>query len=118
MKMEIQKLESDGIARVRNDEVIITDTASMLDFVMSVQYETTYNKIIIDKVAVLEAFFDLKTGLLGDAFQKLVTYQLEMAIIGDFSMYSENFKDYMYESNKRSHVYFVTTEEEAVDKLR
>ncbi|EUJ29364.1 DUF4180 domain-containing protein [Listeria cornellensis] len=116
--MEIQKLESEGIARVRSDEVIIKDTASMLDFVMSVQYETAYHKIIVDKVAVLEEFFDLKTGLLGDAFQKLVTYQLRMAIVGDFSMYSENFKDYMYESNKGSQVYFVATEEEAVDKLK
>ncbi|EUJ51629.1 DUF4180 domain-containing protein [Paenilisteria rocourtiae] len=116
--MEIQKLESDGIARIKSDEVIIKDAASMLDFVMSVQYETTYRKILIDKAIILEDFFDLKTRLLGDAFQKLVTYQLKMAIVGDFSMYSENFKDYMYESNKGSHVYFVATEEEAVDKLR
>ncbi|WP_430534250.1 DUF4180 domain-containing protein [Listeria rocourtiae] len=116
--MEIQKLESDGIAQVKNDEVIIRDAASMLDFVMSVLYETTYRKIVIDKQIILEDFFDLKTGLLGDAFQKLVTYQLKMAIVGDFSMYSENFKDYMYESNKGSHVYFVATVEGAVEKLR
>lgn len=55
--MEIQKLESDGIARIKSDEVIIKDAASMLDFVMSVQYETTYRKILIDKAIILEDFF-------------------------------------------------------------
>ncbi|MBC1357742.1 DUF4180 domain-containing protein [Listeria booriae] len=117
--MKIIKLQNEEIARIVSDEVLIKDTQTLLDLVMGVQYETGYRQIIVDKATILEAFFDLKTKLLGEAFQKLVTYQLRLAIIGDYSSYtSKSWQDYMFESNKGNHVYFVTTETEAVEKLK
>ncbi|MBC2318685.1 DUF4180 domain-containing protein [Listeria booriae] len=119
MKMEIVKLQNEAIARIISDEVLVKDTQTLLDFVMSVQYETGYRNIIVDKTNILEAFFDLKTKLLGEAFQKLVTYQLRLAIVGDYSSYvSKSWQDYMFESNKGNNVYFVPTEREAVEKLQ
>lgn len=85
---------------------------------MSVQHETSCNKIIVDKTAILEAFFDLKTRLLGDAFQKLVTYDIRLGIIGDFSIYtSKSLKDYIYESNRGKTICFCGTKAEAITKL-
>ncbi|MBC2674809.1 DUF4180 domain-containing protein [Listeria booriae] len=117
--MQIIKLQNEEIARIVSDEVLIKDTQTLLDLVMGVQYETGYRQIIVDKATILEAFFDLKTKLLGEAFQKLVTYQLRLAIIGDYSSYvSKSWQDYMFESNKGNNVYFVATEREAVEKLK
>lgn len=117
--MKIIKLQNEEIARIVSDEVSIKDTQTLLDIVMGVQYETGYRQIIMDKATILEAFFDLKTKLLGEAFQKLVIYQLRLAIIGDYSSYvSKSWQDYMFESNKGNNVYFVATELEAVEKLK
>ncbi|MBC1371067.1 DUF4180 domain-containing protein [Listeria booriae] len=117
--MKIIKLQNEEIARIVSDEVLIKDTQTLLDLVMGVQYETGCRQIIVDKATILEAFFDLKTKLLGEAFQKLVTYQLRLAIVGDYSSYvSKSWQDYMFESNKGNHVYFVATETEAVEKLK
>ncbi|EUJ46239.1 DUF4180 domain-containing protein [Listeria riparia] len=117
--MKIIKLQNEEIARIVSDEVSIKDTQTLLDIVMGVQYETGYRQIIVDKATILEAFFDLKTKLLGEAFQKLVIYQQRLAIIGDYSSYvSKSWQDYMFESNKGNNVYFVATELEAVEKLK
>ncbi|MBC1511699.1 DUF4180 domain-containing protein [Listeria booriae] len=117
--MKIIKIQNEEIARIVSDEVLIKDTQTLLDLVMGVQYETGYRQIIVDKAIILEAFYDLKTKLLGEAFQKLVTYQLRLVIVGDYSSYtSKSWQDYMFESNKGHHVYFVETETEAVEKLK
>jgi len=117
--MEIRKLEDYAIARVTSNSVLIKDTVSILDFVMSVQHETSYNKIIVDKCIISEDFFDLKTKLLGEAFQKLIIYDIKLGIIGDFSAYeSQSLKDYIYECNQGRHICFAAVEQEAIDRLK
>lgn len=60
----------------------------------------------------------LSTGIAGEILQKFVNYQCKLAIFGDYSGYtSKPLKDFIYESNNGSHVFFVETEEEAVIAL-
>lgn len=106
------------IAIVNSEEIIIKDTQTAIDFVMSVKYETNCNKIAINKRAITEDFFILSTGVAGEILQKFINYQIKFAIIGDYSKYtSKPLKDFIYESNKGKDIFFVRTENEAIQML-
>jgi hypothetical protein len=72
----------------------------------------------LDKAAVSEDFYNLKTGLAGEILQKFVTYYVRLAIVGDFSTYqSKSLRNFIYESNKGKHIFFLPDPEQAVEKL-
>lgn len=106
------------IAVVKSNEVLITDVQSALDLVATVRYETNCDRIILHKSLIIEDFFDLKTRIAGEILQKFVNYNLKVAIIGDFSIYSsKSLKNFIYESNKGKHIYLLPDEKQAVNKL-
>ena len=106
------------IAIVNSDEMIIKDTQTAINFIMSVKYETNCSKIAINKEAIIEDFFILSKGIAGEILQKFINYQIKFAIIGDYSKYtSKPLKDFIYESNKGKDIFFVATEDEAVKLL-
>ncbi|UNP78738.1 DUF4180 domain-containing protein [Bacillus nitratireducens] len=118
--MEIKKVVIDGIniAVVRNDTVLISDVQSALDFMATVQYEADSKWIVINKSLISESIFDLKTRLAGDILQKFINYSVKIAIVGDFSMYaSKSLKDFIYECNKGKDIFFIATEQQAIEKL-
>jgi len=118
--MKITKIEKNGImcALIDSDDLVITDTQSALDVLMTAMYDVGTENIIIDKKLIIEDFFILSKGLAGEILQKYVNYGGRIAIIGDYSHYtSKPLKDFMYESNKGKDVFFVATKEEAVDML-
>ncbi|MBU5304402.1 DUF4180 domain-containing protein [Eubacterium callanderi] len=119
--MKIEKIMTDeaNIAVVSSEERIIVDTNSALDLIMTVQYETGVDRIVIDKDAVSEEFFILSTGIAGEILQKFMNYRIKAAIFGDYSKYtSKPLKDFIYESNHGKNFFFVATREEAVDRLK
>ena len=118
--MEIKTLERNGavIAVVNSPDVLIRDVQSALDLFMSVRYEAGSSRIALNKEAVTEEFFVLSTRLAGEILQKFVNYQTKLALFGDFSHYtSKPLRDFIYESNQGSDVFFVSDEAEAVDRL-
>lgn len=118
--MNITAVKQNGaeIALVRSNEILITDVQSALDLMMTVNYEVGCNRIVIDKSAVCEEFFDLKTRLAGEILQKFINYQTKIAIIGDFSAYSsKSLKDFIYESNHGRDIFFLDNEKQAIEKL-
>lgn len=119
--MKIEKIMTDeaNIAVVSSEERIIVDTNSALDLIMTVQYETGADRIVIDKDAVSEEFFILSTGIAGEILQKFMNYRIKAAIFGDYSKYtSKPLQDFIYESNHGKDFFFVATREEAVDRLK
>jgi hypothetical protein len=118
--MNIAKVEAGGvnIAVVSGSEIVITDVQSALDLMATVQYEADSDRIVIDKSLLSESFFDLKTRLAGEILQKFVNYRVKVAIIGDFSVYSSrSLQDFIYESNSGNHIFFLPTEQLAIEKL-
>jgi len=108
----------DGVAVICSEIPLITDVQSALDLMATVWYETGCERMAIHKSAVSDAFFILSSGVAGEILQKFVNYHMKLAIIGDYSVYtSQPFRDFMYESNKGNHVFFVETENEAILKL-
>jgi hypothetical protein len=109
----------DGIAVIYSEEPLITDAQTALDLTATVYYEHNVTKMVINKDAISEDFFKLSTGFAGEVVQKFVNYHFSVAIIGDFSKYtSKPLRDYMYECNNGKHLFFVASEEEAIEKLR
>ena len=118
--MTITKIEKNGIlcAIVNSDEPVITDTQSALDVLMTAKYDAGTKNIVISKELIVEDFFILSTGLAGEILQKYINYGGRIAIYGDYSHYtSKPLHDFIYESNKGKDVFFVRTQEEAIDRL-
>jgi len=119
--MQITAVKHDGIeiAIISSNEILITDVQSALDLMATVRYDTGCHRIILNKSAICEDFFDLKTGLAGEILQKFVNYHMRIAIVGDFSMYpSKSLKDFIYESNKGNDVFFLSNEQQAIEKFK
>ncbi|MFL0251456.1 DUF4180 domain-containing protein [Clostridium neuense] len=118
--MNIKKIIKDNIsiALIESDELVLTDVQSALDLMATVNYETGCNRMVLNKAAISEDFFKLSTRIAGEILQKFINYHVKFAIIGDFSMYnSKALKDFIYESNNGKDIFFVSNEDEAIEKL-
>ncbi|WP_041536943.1 DUF4180 domain-containing protein [Pseudopedobacter saltans] len=102
------------IADISADGIIINNTQDALDMMMNCSYQGA-DKIIWYEQNITPEFFDLKTKLAGNILQKFSTYNMELAIIGEFSKYnSKSLKDFIFESNKQRKINFLATKEEAL----
>ncbi|MBB6214290.1 hypothetical protein HNQ80_000359 [Anaerosolibacter carboniphilus] len=118
MEITVIKENDIKIAIVSSNEILITDVQSSLDFIGTVSYETGCNRIILNKSAICEEFFHLKTRLAGEIMQKFINYHIKIAIVGDYSVYSsKSLKDFIYESNQGKDIFFVSNEKQAIEKL-
>jgi hypothetical protein len=118
--MNIEHLKENGtdIAVISSDEKLIIDTQSALDLAMTVKYETGTTKIVINKSVVCDEFFILSSGMAGEILQKFINYHVKIAIYGDYSHFtSKPLKDFIYESNNGNDFFFVSTKEEAIQRL-
>lgn len=85
---------------------------------MTVKYETGTTNIVISKLAACEEFFILSNNIASEILQKFISYHVRIAIYGDYSQYtSKPLKDFIYESNNGNNFFFVSTKEEAIQKL-
>ncbi|WP_204604141.1 DUF4180 domain-containing protein [Cohnella boryungensis] len=106
------------IARIRSTEILITDVQSVLDLIGTVGYETLCERILLDKAAIAEEFFNLRSGLAGAVSQKFINYRVKVAIVGDFSIYeSKSLQDFIRESNEGKDLFFLPDEQQAADRL-
>ena len=117
MTIDIHLVNGVKIAEIRSPDVLISETQDALDLMG----ESTYldsRKMILHEKNVIPDFFDLKTGIAGDILQKFSTYNIQLAIVGDFSKYSsKSLKEFIYESNKIGRISFVNSVEEAKIRL-
>ena len=85
---------------------------------MTVKYETGCDKIALNKEALIPEFFILSKQIAGEVLEKFITYQMRLAIYGDFSKYtSKPLKDFIYESNRGKDIFFVESQELALRRL-
>jgi len=117
MKIEIHQLNEIKIAEIISDEIIIRETQDALDLMGECSYLGS-GKIILSQKNIINDFFNLKTGIAGEILQKFSTYNVQLAIVGDFSKYtSKSLKDFIFESNKYGRINFVNSIDEAKEKL-
>ncbi len=117
MKIHFSDNEESPVAEIISDKIVISDVQDALDLMAECDYQGS-RKIIINKKNIIPGFFNLSTGIAGEILQKFSTYKVQLAIVGDFSQYTgKNMRDFIYESNKTGKVIFVSTVEEAKEKL-
>lgn len=69
--------------------------------------------LILSESDFAPEFLNLKTGLLGELFQKLVTYRLPTAVvIPDFDAHGERFSELAHEHARHPQVRFFKREDE------
>ena len=118
MKVSVVKENNVKIAVANSKEVIIDSVQSALDFMATINYETGCNRIVLNKSAICDDFFDLSTRLAGEILQKFINYHIKIAIVGDFSAYtSKSLKAFIYESNEGKDIFFLPDEKQAIEKL-
>jgi len=106
------------VARLE-DEVLIRDEQSMLDMLMTIAYETGLSRVIIDKENLTEDFFNLSNKIAGNILQKVINYNMKLAIIGEFSNYdSRALRDFIYERNSGKDIFVVEDEAMALKILK
>ncbi len=70
--------------------------------------------LILAEDDLAREFFDLRSGLAGELFQKLMNYKLRAAIVvADSKAYGERFSELVYEHTSHSMIRFVRSEDEA-----
>lgn len=95
----------------------ITTVSDWLDTIMEASQFSAIVMIVYEE-SLPDAFFHLSTGLAGEMLQKSVTYQMPVAIIGNFDAYqSTSLRDFIRESNRGSQIFFLNTVQEAMEKI-
>ena len=117
--MNIEIINHNGIfmAELIADEVVVKEVQDALDIMANAAYSGA-TKLILHEKNITPDFFDLKTRIAGDILQKFSNYNMPLAIVGDFSKYtSKSLRDFIYESNNGRMVNFVSSVEEARERL-
>ena len=118
MEQKIAHVNGVIIAVIKSNELIITNGQSALDLLTNVFFNENCQHIALYKKAIIEDFFDLKTGVAGEILQKFTNFKMKLAIIGDFSGYSSKaLTDFIYECNRGNQIFFVADEQDALEKL-
>jgi hypothetical protein len=94
------------IVEIVADGVIIHNAQDLLDLMMNLPDPVT-QKIILHRHHFAPEFFDLSTGLAGEALQKVVNYGRQLAIVGDFPNAGESLRAFIMESNRGRHFFLV-----------
>ena len=117
MRIEISQINEISIAEIISESIIINSTQDALDIMGNCNYQGS-SRIIIHEKNLIPAFFDLKTGIAGDILQKFSTYNVRLALVGDFTKYtSKSLKDFIFESNRHGRIIFVSSVNEAKERL-
>ena len=70
--------------------------------------------LILTESDLAPEFFDLRSGLAGELFQKFINYKVRVAIVlPDAEAYGERFGELAYEHRSHSLIRFVRSEDEA-----
>jgi hypothetical protein len=86
------------------------------DFI-SAAWERQADTVALPVTRIDPGFFSLRTGLAGEVIQKFVNYRIRLVVVGDIAAQmatSDALRDFVYESNRGRHVWFV----DGLDALR
>src|SRR5262245_11577230 len=74
--------------------------------------------LVLNESDLSREFFDLRTGLAGELFQKFTNYNVRVAIVlQDFGAHGERFSELAYEHSTHPLIRFVNSAEQAEDWL-
>lgn len=117
MEVRAHLINNRKFIEIVSDKIIVSQIQDGLDLIGECMGHDSEG-IIINQKNVSDSFFDLSTRIAGEILQKFSTYNLRLAIVGNFFEYtSKSLKDFIFESNKQGRINFVNSVEEAISKL-
>jgi hypothetical protein len=108
-----------GILRIPADGPALAATQDALDLIGDA-WGTSASTIVVPVERFDPAFFDLRSGLLGEVTQKFANYRIRLVVLGDIADHvaeSKAFRDYVRETNGGDQVWFVADEAELATRL-
>lgn len=117
MKLILHEGKNYRIAELEERSFQINDYQDALDLMANANCQDSIRQIIYAD-DLHQDFFTLSSGIAGEILQKYSNYNNKLAIIGDFSdIKSKSLRDFIYESNNGSQIFFVANRDEAINKL-
>lgn len=117
MNIELKEHNGYQIAELVSDDIEIRNSQDAVDLMGNCSYQGA-TKIIIRERNLTPDFFELRTGIAGEILQKFSTYNVQLAIIGDFEKYpGKSLQNFIYESNKYKRINFVSSLKDAISIL-
>ena len=102
------------VAEVAANEMLLVHPEEANDLLGNAYYQG-FDGMIISADKISPRFFNLKTRLAGEILQKFSTFQMRLAIVGDFSVFPcESLKSFIYESNRGGLIHFSPTTADAL----
>ena len=107
MKFTVFKTGAGDAVQLSDETAVIHSDQDALDLMADAVYRFGSSKIIISEKNLNPRFFDLKTGFAGSVLQKFSNYNVQLAVVGDFSKFeSRSLKDFIYECNSKRRIFF------------
>jgi arsenate reductase len=117
-KIRVVNTPGGKVAVQKFDVPIFNDSDIVLGHAAHIERIHGCRDIAVSKEIFEENFFDLSSGFIEETAQKLADSGFRLAVVGDFSGYANKpLQDFICESNRGGHLYFVADEEEALEKL-
>ncbi len=117
MHIEIITIGGKIVASITNEEPAITDAHSASDLIMSTKYGAGSSRVVLDKEALSDEFYDLESGLADIVFGKFASFYTKLAIYGDFGPARDGLQALIDSKFSGKDIYLENSMEEAVDKL-
>lgn len=89
----------------------------VLDLIGDLVWATGADALVLHEHQMTPDFFDLSTCIAGEVLQKCTNYHVPLAIVGQFDRDNESLRAFICESNRRRHVYFAGSLDEAIEAL-
>ena len=116
MQIKTHLVNTIKIAEVTSEKIIIKSIEDGQKLMADLYYQG-YDKIVVYAKNIVADFFDLKNGIAGEILQKFSNYRIQLALIGDFSIYqSKSLNAFIAESNRSQHINFVKSLSQALGK--
>lgn len=111
LHLQIHNTPTAVVAEFCADSTLLASGKDAGELLMKARGERA-DVIALHVANIAPEFFDLRTGVAGEALQKFQNYRCRFAIIGDISAYtskSESLRALVRESNRGKDVWFVPT---------
>ena len=119
MTDQVHEIGGVCVLEIAPDGPPLSRAGDVSDFI-SAAWERQASLVAIPVPRLAEDFFRLRTGLAGEVIQKFVNYRIRLAIVGDLSRFtaeSSALWDFIHESNRGDHVWFVSDAAELRERL-
>lgn len=117
--MSVQEFDGVRAFIADADGMPISGGQDVLELIGSVYYDDV-SWVVLPAERLTDDFFTLGSGVAGDIVQKFVNYRLGFAVLGDVSRFTANstsLADFVRESNRGRHTWFVADLDEFRTRL-